>query len=78
MYLLGTLSKRKELRNILTPELDSPRKIDINNKDKIYLLLIITIIDILVRMINRIVKRILLIYCSHRYTKNPEINAPHA
>ena len=31
IYLLGILSKRKEFRNILTPELAIPRKIETNN-----------------------------------------------
>ena len=78
MYLLGTLSKRKEFRNILTPEFDNPRKTDTNNNEKIYLLLIRIKIDKLVKSINIIVNRILLICCNHLYIKAPEINAPKA
>ena len=60
MYLLGILSKRNEFRIILTPELDIPRKIEVNNKDNINLLLIKIKIDRLVNRINIIVNFTLL------------------
>ncbi len=59
MYLLGTLSNRKEFLNILTPELDSPKKTEIKNNEINDLLLIMIMIAKLVKIINIIVKRIL-------------------
>ena len=59
IYLLGTLSNRKEFLNILTPELDRPKKTEIRNNETNDLLLIMIIIEKLVKIINIIVKRIL-------------------
>ena len=59
IFLFGTLSKINEFLNILTPELERPKNIEIKNKEAKDVLLIIIIIDKLVRIIKIIVKRIL-------------------
>ena len=61
IFLFGTLSKRKEFLNILTPELDNPKKTEIRNKETKDLLLTIIIIEKLVKIIKIIVNRILFI-----------------
>ena len=61
IFLFGTLSNKNEFRKILTPELETPKKIEIKNKEKRNLLLIIIKIDMLVSNISTIVNSILLI-----------------
>lgn len=60
IFLFGTLSNKNEFLKILTPELETPKKIEIKNKEKRNLLLIIIKIDMLVSNINTIVSSILL------------------
>ena len=62
IFLFGTLSNKNEFLKILTPELETPKKTEIKNKEKRNLLLIIIKIDMLVSNINTIVNSILLMY----------------
>ena len=62
IFLFGTLSNKNEFLKILTPELQTPKKTEIKNKEKRNLLLIIIKIDMLVSNISTIVNSILLMY----------------